>query len=147
MLEVSIHYPIVSMSGWGVGDIITVSGLAVQVHTACKDAPDDYRDISEEVAALRSLIGKAAQHLRSTTINSDDCHHGQKALKDCQSVLQDLYSHIEKFKRLSAYRKSLVFKGDIATLRERLISSAVLLNGFVRRFAVPAIPLQPFNRN
>ena len=142
MPAVSIYYPIISMSEWGVGDIITVSGLAVQVYAAYKDAPDDYKNISEEVAALRSLIGKAAQLFRSTTISSDDRRDGQKVLMDCQSVLEDLYSHIEKHKRLSAYHKSLVFKGGIATLRERLISSAVLLNGFVRRFAVPAIPFQ-----
>ena len=122
-----------------VRNIIATSGLAVRVYTAYKDAPDGYRHISEDVATLQTLIGKAAQHFKGTTISSDDRHDGQKTLKDCQSVLQDLYSFIEKYKRLASINKSLVLdrvklgKEDITTLQVRLISNTGLLNGFVRR--------------
>ena len=122
-----------------VRDIIATSGLAVRVYTAYKDAPDGYRHISEDVATLQTLIGKAAHYFKGTTISSGDCLDGQKTLKDCQSVLQDLYSFIEKYKRQASINKSLVLdrvklgKEDITTLQVRLISNTGLLNGFVRR--------------
>ena len=109
--------------------------------------PDDYRQISEEIVALQILIGKVAQHFKSTAISSDNCYDGHKVLKGCQSILEDLYSFIEKYKRLSFINKRLVFSGvklgkeDIVTLQVRLISNTHLLNGFVRRCVVPAIPL------
>ena len=133
--------------GYGVGDFIAISGLAARVYTAYKDAPDDCKYISEEVATLQILIDKVAQHFKSSTLSSDTCHHGQKVLQGCQRVLQDLYSLIEKHRRLASNVKGLVLTGvklgkeDITTLQVRLISNTGLLNGFVRRFVVPTIPV------
>lgn len=115
--------------GWGVGNFVAILGLAIKVYTSYRDAPGDYRDISEEAAAFRILIEKAAQHFNSPTISSDDRYYGQKVLNGCQDILEDLNSVIEKYKSLAVI--------DVVTFRERLISNAVLLNGFVRRFAVP----------
>ena len=132
-------------AGWGVGNFIALSGLAARVYIAFKDAPDGYRNISQEVAVLQVLIDKVAQHFKSTPISSNDRHDGQNALKSCQSVLEDLHSLIEKYKRLAFTNKRLVLAAvklgkkdsDIVTLRERLKSNTFLLNGFVRRFVVP----------
>ena len=129
------------------GNIIAISGLAIRVHTAYKDAGDDYRPIFEEVATLQTLIDQVAQHFKSTTISSDNHLYGQNVLKGCQSVLQDLNSLMEKYKRLAFTNKRLVFKftriklgtEDIVTLREKLISSTILLKGFVRRFVIYSI--------
>ena len=126
--------------GWGVGDIITISELAVKVYTAYKDAPDNYRNISEEVVGLRVLIDEAEQHFESTAISGDDRQNGEKTLKSCRSVLEDLNSLIEKYKSLASTNNSLAFKRvklgseDIATLRARLTSNATLLSNFIRRF-------------
>ena len=134
--------------GCSVGDLIAMSRLAVRVYTAYENAPDDYQHISEEVAALRILIDKAARHFRSTTLSSDDHHYGQKALADCQSVLEGLNSFMEKYKSPASTNKTLVFtrgKGDITALQERLISKTVLLKGFVRKFVSLAIlPYQTY---
>lgn len=127
----------------GVGDIITVSGLAIRVHSAYKATGDG--QISQEVAVLQALVGQVAQHFKSSTISSNDRHDGQRALKGCQSVLADLYSLNEKYQRLASTNRKLVFMGvmlgkdNIVSLRERLVSSTVLLRGFVRRFVVPSI--------
>ena len=51
--------------GWGVGDIIAISGLGVKVYTAYKDAPDEYKHISDEVSLriiIHNLINKAARN-------------------------------------------------------------------------------------
>lgn len=128
----------------GVGDIIAVSGLAIAVSIAYQDALDDCKHISEEVASLRILIDKFAQHLRSTSISSHDHCYGQKVFKGCQNVLEDLKSLIQKYKRLASINERLVLTGvklgkeNIVTLRARLISYTVLLKGFVQRFVPQA---------
>ena len=128
-----------------VSDIIFVSGLAVRVHIAYKDAPDGYRRISEDAAALKVLIDKVAKHFKSMNINSHDYQYGQELWNGCQTVLEDLNSFFEKYKRLAAVNKRFIFgtvklgNNDITALHSQLISETVLMNGFVRRFVVPAM--------
>lgn len=127
------------------GDIIAISGLAVRVYIAYKDAPDDYRYILKEVTTFQFFIEKVAQHMKNATISIDHSHDGQRVLKGCQSVLQDLYALIEKHKSLASINKGLVLKGvkvgkeDITSLHEQLISKTGLLNSFTRRFVVQSI--------
>lgn len=125
----------------GVSDFAAISGLAANVHAACKDAGDEYRYISEEVGALSLLIDKAAHHFKSSAASSHDV---LKILKRCQSVLEDLNSLFEKNRSLDSTNERLVLttfkvgKEGIVALRERLISNTGLLNVFVRRFVVPS---------
>ena len=133
--------------GWGVGDIIAISKLAIKVHIAYKDAPDSCRHISEEVSALRVLIDKVEQHFQSSAIGSNNHQGGQTVLKGCQSVLEDLDSLIVKYKDLASTNKSLVIQKvklgteDIATLRTRLATNAAMLSGFIRRSNIYTIIL------
>ena len=87
--------------GYSVGDVIAISQLAIKVYTAYKDAPDIYGHIADEVAGLQVLIDKVEQHFKSAAISSNDRHNGQKVLKGCQSILEDLSSLIEKIGRAS----------------------------------------------
>ena len=135
-----------ALFGWGVGDIIALSRLAIKVIGAYNDAPSDYRHISEEVKSLQILIDKAVQYFQSTTLSDNNRQLGQEVLNGCQSVLGDLNSLIEKYKSLASADKSQFFKKvklgtteDIVTLRARLTSNTVLLNGFIQRFDVPTI--------
>ena len=143
-----IHYPTMSMFGWGVGDIITISRLAAKVYTAYKDAPDDYRHISDEVESLQILIDKAARHFQSTTLDNNSQQEGQKALKGCKNVLEDLNSLIERYNSSGSSRTSQVLQRiklgteDVASLRVRLISNTGLLNGFIQRFDSSTITIE-----
>ena len=131
--------------GFGLGDIIAISGLAVNVYTAYKDAPDDYKHISDEVKSLQILIDKATPHFESTTLNNNNRQEGQQALKGCKDVLEGLNSLIEKYNSAGTSRTSQVLKRiklgteDIASLRVRLISNTALLNGFIQRSVIPTI--------
>ena len=122
------------------GDIATISTLVTKVYTAYRDAPDNYRHISEEVRSLQILINKAVRHVEGPTLSDDDRKEAQEVLKGCQSILEDLDSLIEKYNSLASASSGQVFKKvqlgteDIATLRSRLISNTVLLNGFIQRF-------------
>ena len=134
--------------GWGVGDIIAVSRLALDVYTAYKDAPEHYRHISKEVRSLQIIIDKAVQHFEHATLSDSDLQEGQEVLEGCQGVLQDLNSLIGKYNSLASSSSRLVFKRvklggeDITALRVRLISNTVLLNGFIQRFDIPIIRVE-----
>ena len=125
-----------------VHDIIAITGLAVRVSIAYKAASSDYRHISKEAAALKLLIERVAAHFKSNTISREDYHYGEKALRDCQSVLEDLNSFIWKYERLASINKRLVLnrvklgKEDITVLQVQLVSNTVFLNGFIRRCVI-----------
>lgn len=130
--------------GCDTSDFTAMLALSTKVHTTYKDAGDGFSHILEELVALQILISKAAKHFKSTTISSEDHLYGQKVLKGCQTVLADLNSLFQKYKRLASINKRLMLKrlkGDIETLQVRLISNTVLLKGFVRRFVAPGIIL------
>ena len=136
--------------GYGVGDIMAISGLALKVYSAYKDAPDDYRNISDEVKSLHIIINKAATHFDSTTLSDSNRQDGQEVLKGCRNVLEDLDTLIIKYNSLASGSTSSSqviqrFKlgtEDIATLRARLTSNTTLLNGFIQRFDIPTISMK-----
>ena len=125
-----------------VHNIIAIAGLAIRVSIAYKDAPEAYRHISEEVAALKLLVDKVAPRFQGTTLSQEDYYYGEMVFRDCQSVLEDLDSFIRKYHRLASINKRFVLnrlklgKEDITALSVRLVSKTVLFNGFVRRCVV-----------
>lgn len=122
------------------GDFLAISKLAIQVRASYKDAPQNYRQISEEVKSLEIIINKAVQHFESNTLSADDRQEGQEVLKSCASVLLDLNALVLKYNSLASAKKRQVFKKiklggeDITTLRARLTSNTGLLNAFIQRF-------------
>ena len=135
--------------GYGVGDFLTVSGLAITVYTAYKDAPGDYKHISEEVRPLQTIVDQAVNYLTNTALSDSKRQEGKEALQSCQNVLEELNALIEKYKSLaSTNNKMQVFKRvklgteDITTLRARLTSNTVLLSNFNRRSASPISTIQ-----
>ena len=134
-----------SMFGWGMGDITTISWLAVQVYTAYQNASNDYKHIPDEVKSLQILIDKAAPYFESTSLNNNSRQEGQQALKGCKDVLEGLNSLIEKYNSSGTSRTSQVLRRiglgteDIASLRVRLISNTALLNAFIQRLVLVLI--------
>ena len=92
------------------GDIMAISGLALKVYTAYKDAPDDYRNIADEVNSLHIIINEAAQHFGSTALSNKKQQGGTKILEGCQNVLKDLDALIEKYNALASANTSQVFQ-------------------------------------
>ena len=133
--------------GYSVGDFIAISGLAAKVYSAYKNAPDDYKHISEEVKSLQICVDQAVKYLKNTALSEVKRREGQDALQSCQSILKDLNSLIEKYQSLASTNKMQVFKRvklgteDITTLRARLTSNTVLLSNFNRRFAIPVFTI------
>ena len=127
-----------TMFGWGVGDILAISQLAMKVSAAYKDAPNEYRHLSEEVLSLQIVIDRAVQYFQSTTLSDKEQQDGQSVLKGCQSLLKDLDSLIDDYtsgkgKTRQAFKKVMLGSDDIGTLRVRIISNTNLLNGLIQR--------------
>ena len=136
--------------GYSVGDFMAISGLALKVCTAYKDAPGDYRNISDEVESLHIIINKAEHHFDRTTLSDNSRQEGHTVLRGCYNVLQELDALIEKYnslatkstststtqalQRLKLSARLVIGTEDIATLRARLTSNTILLNGFIQRF-------------
>ena len=137
--------------GFCVGDIMAISGLALKVYTAYKDAPDDYRNIADEVDSLHIIIEEAAQHFESTTLSNKKQQRGKKVLEGCQNVLKDLDALIDKYNALApanananasqVFRRIKLGTEDIVTLRARLTSNITLLNGFIQRLDIATITI------
>ena len=134
--------------GYGVGDIMAVSRLALKVYTAYKDAPDDYRNIADEVKSLHIIIEEATRHFdESTALSNKKQEGGKEVLEGCQNVLKDLDTLIEKYKALAptnantsqVFRRIKLGTEDIVTLRARLTSNTTLLNGFIQRLDIATI--------
>ena len=131
-----------------IGDITAISGFAEKVYTAYKEAPNEYRHISEEVRSLQVIIDKALGHFESDSLRNNDWQEGLEVLNGCQSVLEDLYSLMEKYNTLAAANASQVFEEvkldteDIATLELRLISNTDQLEGFIQRFDILTITIE-----
>ena len=134
--------------GYGV-DIMAISGLALKVYTAYKDAPDDYRNIADEVNSLHIIIEEAAQHFENTTLSNKKQQRGKKVLEGCQNVLKDLDALIEKYNVLApanantsqVFQRIKLGTEDIVTLRTRLTSNTTLLIGFVQRLDIATITI------
>ena len=127
------------------GDIIAISKLAATVITAYKDAPGDYRDISDEVKSLEIMIDDAKEHFGGTILSEKKRNAGKVVLKGCEGVLADLNSLVGKYKSLDStdncldWKRIKFFKEDITTLRQRLISNSGLLGNFIQRSIIPAL--------
>ena len=126
-------------------DLIAISTLAIKVYRAYKDAPGNYKDISEEVKALHIIIEGGVQHFERTTLSCSQRQKGKEILQGCQSVLEELDALIEEYQSLVSARRRQVFTRiklgmeDITTLRTRLTLNTTLLNGFIQRL-VSSIP-------
>ena len=128
------------------GDIIAVSRLALKVYTAYIDAPDDYRNIADEVKSLHIIIEEAARHFESTTLSNKKQQGGKEVLEGCQKVLKDLDALIEKYNALASANTSQVFRRiklgtEIVILWVRLILNTILLNSFIQRLDITTITM------
>ena len=118
--------------------------------TAYKDAPDDYRNIADEVKSLHIIIEEAARHFdESTTLSTKKQQGGKEVLEGCQNVLKDLDALIEKYNALAPanantsqfFRRVKFGTEDIVTLRARLTSNTTLLNGFIQGLDITTITI------
>jgi len=127
--------------GFGVGDFLAVSKLALDVYTAFKDAPEDFRNVSDEIKSLQIIVDQQKGEFQNTTLNPDDETQLREILRGCTNVLEDLDKLHHKYMRMGSAQGSSSQAIDrikwsqenIAELRARLTSNTTLLNTFIAR--------------
>ena len=138
--------------GFGVGDILTVATLARDVYKAYKDAPSDFKNISDEIKSLHIILDsdnlKARLQDPNLNRNPEEPKKLQEILQGCTNVLEDLDKLLIKYKSLGSLQESSkaldrVKWGQeaVAELRARLTSNTTLLNTFVTKYVHPSTPV------
>ena len=125
--------------GYGVGDFIAVSKLAWSVYTGYKDAPEDFRNISDEIKLLHIIVDRHKDKFQDKTLSLDEQTQLRDILQGCTNVLEDLDKLRIKYMRLGSAQGSSSQAIDrirwsqenIAELRARLTSNTTLLNTFI----------------
>ena len=78
--------------GYGVGDFLAVAKLAFRVYTAYKDyqdAPEDFRNISDEIKSLNIIVDRHKDGFQDTALNPDEEAQLREILQGCINVLGD----------------------------------------------------------
>ena len=87
--------------GYGVGDFINISKLAWDVYTAYKDAPEDFRNISDEIKSLHIIVDKHKDKFYKT-LTVEEQAQLREILQGCRNVLGDLDKLHTKYMRLGS---------------------------------------------
>ena len=127
--------------GYGVGDFIAVSKLAWDVYNAYKDAPEDFRNISDEIKSLHIIVERNKVKFQDKTRTPDEQVQLRDILQGCTNVLEDLDKLHTKYMRLGSAQGSSSqvidrikwTQENIGELRARLTSNTTLLNAFIAR--------------
>ena len=123
--------------GCSVGDFAVLGQLAWKIYKACKDAPDSFNKLSQEVSSLH-LVLKEVEEACSESALSVPQQSSLEAVGDgCRAVLEDLQCSLDKYNSLATKSKRTWDRlgwglMDIAELRLRLISNTVLLSTLVK---------------
>jgi len=125
--------------GFGVGDFLAVSKLALDVYTGYKDAPKDFQNISDEIKSLHIIVDRHKDEFRDKTLSSDEETQLRGILEGCTHVLEDLDKLRMKYMSLGSAQGSSSQATDrikwtqenIQELRARLSSHTGLLTSFI----------------
>ena len=76
--------------GYGVGDFLAVSKLTLNVYTAYKNAPEGFRNISDETTSLHIVVDSHKDKFWDNALSSDEEAQLREILQGCTNVLKDL---------------------------------------------------------
>jgi hypothetical protein len=123
--------------GYSVGDFVTLGQLAWKVYKSCKDAPESFSNISQEVLSLHTVLKEAEEILSEQSLSASKQVSLKTVSDGCYRVLQDLQCLLARHESLGVKSKRTWDRlrwgsQDIEALRSRLISNTVLLVAFIR---------------
>jgi len=124
--------------GFGVGDFLAVGKLVWDVYRAYADAPEQFRNFSQEILSLHVVLGKVEEQLyNTTTFSRQDTDNLRILYHGLKTTMEALDALLKKYQRLSENRyRSRSFdrlkwgQEDFVGLREKLRSNITLLTAF-----------------
>ncbi|MCJ1469996.1 hypothetical protein MMC07_008641 [Pseudocyphellaria aurata] len=127
--------------GVSVGDFATLGQLAWKIYKACKDAPDSFKNISQEVSSLSMVLKEVEEALSDSGLSAPQQSCLESVGNGCRVVLEDLQSSLDRYNSLGTKNKRTWDRlgwgsRDIAEFRSRLISNTVMLTTLVNTFQI-----------
>ena len=122
--------------GFGVGDFITVGKLVWDVYSAYADAPEQFRNFSQEIMSLHVVFQQLEDQLHKTTTFSAKDTQNLKTLHDgLKGIMEELDALLKKYQSLSdnhsvSFDRLKWGQEDLVGLRDRLRSNITLLTTF-----------------
>ena len=122
--------------GFGIGDIVTVSTLAWKVFKSCKDASQEFKNLSGEVVSLHVVLKETEDLVaESGSLNQDQASHLKHLAASCSKVLEDLEQLLTKYKSLGSKSQRtwdrLKWGNEgLTDVRARLTSNTSMLSAY-----------------
>ena len=121
--------------GYSAGDFILCVQLAHRVWRECRDAPEDFRAVSTEVASLQLVLKELQDAVPNRELSAAKQRDLRQLVEACTEVLQELEELLMKYKSLGTQSKRtwdrLRWSNDqVESIRLRVISNSSLLTSF-----------------
>ncbi|KAI4911435.1 uncharacterized protein J4E92_010248 [Alternaria infectoria] len=123
--------------GFSIGDIILISNYAYSVYKSCQNAGDNFREITSDVASLRTLLIALDDECKNPLSSFQQLPLAQKGelaarLQDCKADLRSVKKILHDFRSLNLrdarYFDRLAFTtGKQAAIREKIATHSVRL--------------------
>ncbi|MCJ1462733.1 hypothetical protein MMC07_001336 [Pseudocyphellaria aurata] len=122
--------------GFSVGDFAALGQLAWKIYKACKDAPDSFKNLSQEVSSLHLVLKEVEETFSDSALSASQQSRLESVGDGCRVILEDLQCSLDKYNSLGTKSKRTWDRigwgsNDIAELRLRLISNTVMLTTLV----------------
>lgn len=123
--------------GYSIGDLALLGHFAWKIYKACKDAPESFKNVSQEVSSLHLVLKELEETFLDATWSLAQQSRLEIVGNGCRAVLEDLQCILDRYNSLGTKTKLTWDRlgwgsQDIAGLRSRLISNTVLLTSFVK---------------
>ncbi|MCJ1272192.1 hypothetical protein MMC22_012100 [Lobaria immixta] len=122
--------------GYSVGDFVAIGQLAWKIYKVCKDAPESFKNIAQEVLSLHAVLKELEETYSDANFSAAQQSRLRIVGDGCRAVLEDLQGLVDRYKSLDTKTKRTWDRlawgsEDIAELRSRLISNTGLLTTFI----------------
>lgn len=123
--------------GYSIGDFAALGQLAWKIYKSCKDAPESFKNISQEVSSLHLVLKELEETFLDTNLSTAQQSRLETIGDGCRGVLEDLQYSLNRYNSLGTKSKRTWDRlgwgsKDIAELRFRLISNTGLMTAFVK---------------
>jgi hypothetical protein len=93
--------------GYSVGDIVLLGQLAWKAYRSCKDAPESFKNVSQEVLSLHAILREIEETFSGQTLLSTRQDNLKKIGDGCRNVLEELQGLVDKYESLGTQQTNL----------------------------------------
>lgn len=121
--------------GFSASDLVFCVRLAHHLWRDAKDAPNDFQNVSMEVASFKLVLEEVQESISGRVLDHSKRAALAELIKGCNGVLIDLRNLLDKYKSLATQSKRTWDrlrwgKEPIEAIRARLVSHTSLLTSF-----------------